>query len=79
MQKKSNRLHYAGGITLNRVTSGGDHLRGLAPEQLSSEETSQWWRVVGDIARFNRRKNYSGNADQSEFAWTYQRSNVLTE
>ena len=44
---KSN-LHYAPGITSKRVTSGGVHLRGLAPEQHSSEETSQRWRDVGD-------------------------------
>ena len=45
--KKSN-LHYAPSIMSKRVTSGGVHLRGLAPGQHSSEETSQRWRVVGD-------------------------------
>ena len=30
-----------------RGTSGGAHLRGLAPGQHSSEETSQLWQVVG--------------------------------
>ena len=35
-------------IRLKRVTSGGALLRGLAPEQHSSEETSQRWRVFGD-------------------------------
>ena len=44
---KSN-LHYTRRITPKRVTSCGAHLRGLAPGQHSSEETSQRWRVVGD-------------------------------
>ena len=44
---KSN-LHYAcSRITPKRVTNGGAHLRGLAPGQHSSEETSQRWRAVG--------------------------------
>ena len=30
------------------VTGSGAYLRSLAPGQHSSEETSQWWRVVGD-------------------------------
>ena len=47
INQKSN-LHYTRRITSNRVTSGGVHLRGLAPGQHSSEETSQRWRVVGD-------------------------------
>ena len=46
-QIKSN-LHYTRGITPKRVTSGGAHLRGLAPGLHSSEETSQRWRTVGD-------------------------------
>ena len=42
-------LHYTRDITApKRVTSGGIHLRGLAPGQHSSEETSQRWRAVGD-------------------------------
>ena len=45
--QKSN-LHYTRRITPKRVTSCGAHLRGLAPGQHSSEETSQRWRVVGD-------------------------------
>ena len=39
---------YTRRITPKRVTSGGAHLRGLAPGQHSSEETSQRRRVVGD-------------------------------
>ena len=35
-------------ITSKRVTNSGIHLRGLAPGQHSSEETSQRWRAVGD-------------------------------
>ena len=31
------------------VATGGAHFRGLAPEQHSSEETSQQWRAVGKI------------------------------
>ena len=45
--KKSN-LHHTRGITSKRVTSGGAYLRGLAPEQHSSEKTSQRWRAFGD-------------------------------
>ena len=45
--QKSN-LHYTLDITTKRETSGGVHLRGLAPEQHSCEETSQRWRTVGD-------------------------------
>ena len=41
-------LHCTRGITPKRVTSGGAHLRGLAPELHSSEETSQRWRAVSD-------------------------------
>ena len=37
-------------MTLKRVTSGGVHLRDLAPGLRSSEETSQWWRAVGETA-----------------------------
>ena len=46
-QIKSN-LHYTRRITPKRVTSGGAHLRGLAPGLHSSEETSQRLRAVGD-------------------------------
>ena len=41
-------LHYTRWNTPKRVTSGGAHLRGLAPGLHSSEETSQRWRAVGD-------------------------------
>ena len=44
--KKSN-LRYTCRITPKRVKSCGAHLRGLAPGQHSSEETSQRWRVIG--------------------------------
>ena len=50
--KKSNQsnikssLHLR--ITPNHVTSGGAHLRDLAPGQHSSEKTSKQWRAVGD-------------------------------
>ena len=50
LKSKSN-LHYTCGITPKRVTSGGVHLRGLAPGQHSSEETSQRWQAVGDNAK----------------------------
>ena len=46
--KSKSNLHYTRGITPKRVTSGGAHLRGLAPGLHSSEETSQRWRAVGD-------------------------------
>ena len=45
--QKSN-FHYTRGNTPKRITSGGIHLRGLAPGQHSSEDTSQRWRAVGD-------------------------------
>ena len=47
---KSNKsnLHYTHDITPKQVTSGGAHLRALAPGLRNSEETSQRWRVVGD-------------------------------
>ena len=32
----------------NKSNRGVVHVRGLAPGQHSSEETSQWWRDVGD-------------------------------
>ena len=38
-------LHYTRGITPKRITSGGAHLRCLAPAQHSSREISQRWRV----------------------------------
>ena len=47
MNQKSN-FYYNLDITPKRVTSGGIPLRGSAPAQHSSEETSQWWRLVGD-------------------------------
>ena len=48
MSVKKLKFHYTRGITTKRVTNAGVHLRGLAPGQHSSEETSQWWRAVGD-------------------------------
>ena len=45
---KSLLILHTCGITPKRVTSGGAHLRGIAPGQLSSEETSQRWWAVGD-------------------------------
>ena len=41
LQCKKSNLHYTRGITPKHVTSGGVHLRDLAPGQHSSEETSQ--------------------------------------
>ena len=40
---------FSRGITPKRVTSGGAHLRDLAPGPHSSEETSQRWRVVDTV------------------------------
>ena len=39
-KKSKSNLHDARGITPKRVTSGGAHLRSLAPRQHTSEETS---------------------------------------
>ena len=36
------------GITPKRVTSGGARFRGTAPGLLSSEETLQQWRAIGN-------------------------------
>ena len=47
IKKSKSNFHYTCN-TPKRVTSCGAHLRGLAPGQHSSEETSQRWRVVGD-------------------------------
>ena len=55
--KKSN-LHYTRGITPKRVTSGGAHLRGLAPGLRSSDGTSQRWRVVGNTVPMVDRPGY---------------------
>ena len=43
-------LHSARRVATKHVTSGGAYFHGLAPVpvQHSSEETSQWWRAVGD-------------------------------
>ena len=51
--KKSEPL-YTRVITPKRVTSGGAHLRGLAPRQHSFEETSHRWRRC---VRFDRPGN----------------------
>ena len=45
-EAKSN--HNTRGFTPKRVTSGGDHFRGLAPRQHSFEETLLQWRAYGD-------------------------------
>ena len=42
------KLNYTHGISRKRVTSGGAHLRHLAPRLHSFEETWQRWRAVGD-------------------------------
>ena len=46
-------------ITPKRITSGGAHLRNLAPEQLHNyEETPQRWRAVGDtVSNLTRESN----------------------
>ena len=49
---KSN-LHYTRCITSKYVTSGGIHLRGLAPGQHSSEETLLRWRVAADFESYS--------------------------
>ena len=44
---------------LKRVTTGGDHLRSLAPGQYSAEETLQGWRAVGGtLSNITARKLY---------------------
>ena len=45
--KSNQNLHYTRGSTPKRVRSGGALLRGLAPGEHSSEETSQRWRAAG--------------------------------
>ena len=47
-KKIKSNLHYTRRITPKRVTSGGTHLRILAPGLHSSEETSQRWQAIGD-------------------------------
>ena len=48
-QDTKSNLHYTCGITstTKQVTSGGDHLRGLALRQHNFEKTLQRWRLVG--------------------------------
>ena len=46
--KSKSNLHYTRVILIKRVTSGGVHLRSLAPGQPSFEKTSQRWRAVDD-------------------------------
>ena len=41
-------LHYTGGITPKRVTSGGVRIRSLAPGRHNSKETWLRWRAVSD-------------------------------
>ena len=41
------KVHYTRRITPKHVTNGGTHLRGLAPRQHSSEESSQRWQATG--------------------------------
>ena len=46
--QKNLNLYYTCRMTPKRVTSGGAHLRGLAPGQHSSEETSRRWWAIDD-------------------------------
>ena len=66
-----------------QVTSGGIHLRGLAPGQHSSEKTSQRWRAVGDtvpnltdpgieLQIFRTHSNLMGNGVYSYLTHTLQ-------
>ena len=48
IETNQSHLHCTIGITPTRVTSGGAHLRGLAPGLHNLEATSQRWRAVGD-------------------------------
>ena len=41
-------LYDTRGMVPKRVTSGGAQFRGTAPGLLSSEETLQQWRAIGD-------------------------------
>ena len=62
LKSKSN-LHYTYGVTSKCVTSGGTHLRDLAPGQHTFEETWKQWQAVGDTVRLdqpgNRNPNFS--------------------
>ena len=51
-EKIKSNLHHTRDITPKRVTSGGIHLRGSAPGQHSSEDSSQGWRTVDNTASF---------------------------
>ena len=46
--KSKSNLHCTRGFTPKCVTSGGAHLRGIAPGQRRFEERSQQWRAAGD-------------------------------
>ena len=45
-------VHFTSNFTPKRVTSGGVHLRGLAPGKHISEETLQRWQAVGDTVSY---------------------------
>ena len=42
-------VHYTRGLKPKRVTSGGAHIRGLAPGQYSSQDTQKQRQAAGDI------------------------------
>ena len=49
-KRHKNQKKNTGGVAPVRVASGRDHLRSFAAGRHRSEETSQWWRAVGDAA-----------------------------
>ena len=53
------------------VTSGGIRLRGIAPRQHSSDETSLQWRVVGDAVSDSTDPGFEPQTSRSD-------SNVFT-
>ena len=62
ISKLKSNLHYTRRVTPKRVTSGGAHLRGLAPGQHSTEETSQRWRVVEDSNTAPKKRHNDGES-----------------
>ena len=67
INKIKSNFHYTRRITPKRVTSCGAHLRGLAPGQHSSEETSQRWRLGVDLTG-PRIKPQTSRTDSVRFA-----------
>ena len=55
--KSKSNLHYTRGITPKRVTSGGAHLRGLAPGLTAPKKRRSGGEPLATLCRFDRSGN----------------------